>query len=70
MSILEPPTLRKLKQLDLACQNRDLPAARRLSRQFSDLIMPGRPFDPIKDDSVLRVYAAEIHGWEIPCRTE
>lgn len=61
--------LKLLGQLDLACLNRDLSAARRLSYKLSESIVGAVPdIDPpdlMKLESVFRVYAAEIHGWEI-----
>ena len=57
-----------LRQLDLACINRDLQAAKRVSRK---LVLAfdqetGRTSELHKFGVVLRTYAASIHGWEIP----
>lgn len=52
------------RQLDLACQNRDLRCARRIVYRLCQ----SRQDDPPELgmlDAVLRVYAAQIHGWEI-----
>lgn len=57
--------LRNIRQLDLACRNRDLAAAKRLTAAFIEMIHPGEPIDIWRVGAMVRTYAAEIHGWEI-----
>lgn len=54
--------LRNIRQLDLACRNRDLAAARRLWVKAFEWQFPGRPIDLWKIDACMRIYAAEMHG--------
>lgn len=53
-----------VRQLDLACKARDLPAARRIVRAMCETER-GQPTDIAREQAVLRTYAVEIHGWEI-----
>jgi hypothetical protein len=55
-----------LKRLDLACANRDLPAARRLMAEMAKAIpSDSEPTELFKADNALRHYAFNIFGWEI-----
>jgi hypothetical protein len=63
MSDIREEALALQRQLDLACMNRDLKAARRVQRRLSHLIAPGTPIN--RYEAALRTYAANMHGWEI-----
>lgn len=59
-----------VRQLDAACVNRDLPAARRCwIRIESALRQAGQTFADDDDvgriNGLLGLYAREMHGWEI-----
>ena len=65
-TIIESPQVKAARQFDLACQRRDLTSARRLAAKLHQQIRPGEPIDLARVRLVVRFYAAEIHGWDIP----
>ncbi|HEV8647794.1 MAG TPA: hypothetical protein VGR01_19745 [Burkholderiales bacterium] len=58
----------KFKQFDLAIQNHDLAAAKRLAVKLCEDINPGKPIDIWRIDFMVRCYAGEMYGWEIEGR--
>lgn len=54
------------RQFDLACQRRDLVAMRRLAVQLHERLRPDEPVDLSRVRFMVRCYAGEIYGWDIP----
>ena len=62
----ETEWLRAAEQLDLACQRRDPATARRLAVKLHQHLRPDEPVDLSRVRFMVRCYAGEIHGWDIP----
>lgn len=58
--------LKNIRRLNLACKNRDAPAARRIVMQIERILSPSDPPNLRRIEACVRTYAAEIRGWEIP----
>jgi hypothetical protein len=62
----ESTQVKAARQFDLACQRRDLEAVRRLAVQLHQHLRPDEPVDLSRVRFMVRMYAGEIHGWDIP----
>jgi hypothetical protein len=65
-TIIESLQLTTSRQFDLACRHRDLAAMRRLAVKIHRHVRPGEPADLSRVRFMMRCYAGEMYGWDIP----
>jgi len=65
-TVIESAWVLAARQFDLACQRRDLATARRLAVKLHQHLRPEEPVDLSRVRFVVRCYAGEIHGWNVP----
>ena len=63
---MKPGYLDLIRSYDVAMQNRDVSAVRRIGRKIWLITRENQPIDISLLRAIDRAYAAEMHGWIIP----
>jgi len=63
---MDPEYLRLIASYDEAMKNRDKSAVHRISCKIFRAIRPGEVMDIARMRAIDRIYAKQLHGWEMP----